>query len=125
MSENNKGWSSANDRNLQTRLMSYEERSAQAQALAAHAFDRLLVLVETRQSGQIRTIAQFIAAAHNGNAFKFDLFNLRAVDVEISDDMLACLDALRWGKADLYRLVPNGEKRVEAVIAVWEVQPTP
>ena len=33
--------------------------------------------------------------------------------------MLACLDALRWGKADLYRLVPNGDKRVEAVINLW------
>ena len=49
----------------------------------------------------------------------FDLFELRAVDVDISDAMLSCLDALRWGRSDLYRLVPNGEQRVRAVIRQW------
>ena len=33
--------------------------------------------------------------------------------------MLACLDALLWGKADLYKLVPDGERRVQAVITAW------
>ena len=51
--------------------------------------------------------------------FRFDPFDLRAVDVEISDDMLVCLDALRWGKADLYKLVPDGDRRVRAVIEAW------
>ena len=125
MSENQKGWSSANNRDLEGRLKSYESRSAQAQANAAHAYDRLLVLAETCSSGQIPKIVAFIAATYNGASFTFDLFDLRTLDVDISDDMLVCLDALRWGRADLYRLVPNGEKRVEAVIAHWELQPTP
>jgi hypothetical protein len=33
--------------------------------------------------------------------------------------MLICLDALRWGKVDLYQLVPDGDKRIQAVIALW------
>ena len=49
----------------------------------------------------------------------FDLFALRALDIEISDDMLLCIDALRWGRADLYSLVPDGDKRVKAVIERW------
>ena len=123
MSKHQQGWSSDKGGDLNGRLLSYEERSAQAQANAAHAYDRLLFLAETRDSGQVRIIAQFIASTYNGAAFKFDLFDLRALDVDISDDMIAALDALRWGKADLYRLVPDGEKRVQAVLALWGLQP--
>jgi hypothetical protein len=97
----------------------FEQRSAEAQAKAAQAYSRLLNLAETRDSGQVFKIASFLAATYNGNAWKFDLFDLRILDVAISDDMLACLDALRWGKADLYQLVPDGDKRVQAVIKQW------
>ena len=45
--------------------------------------------------------------------------DLRGLDVDIGDDMLACLDALRLAKLDLYKLVPNGEGRVEAVFELW------
>ena len=44
------------------------------------------------------------------------------MDVAISDDMLICLDALRWGRADLYKLVPEGEKRVLAVCEAWGLE---
>lgn len=79
----------------------------------------MLQQAETRDSGQIRTVAHFIAATFDGRTFPFDVVDLRTVDVEISDDMLLCLDALRWGKADLYRLVPNGEKRILDVCKDW------
>ena len=94
-------------------------RTRDAQAKAAQAYARLLALAEERDSGQIRRIAQFIASTYNGRAFPFGLFELRAVDVAIGNDMLACLDALRWGNADLYKLVPDGERRVQAVITAW------
>jgi hypothetical protein len=97
----------------------WDRRARAAQATAAQAFDRLLTLAETRDSGQIRRIAKFIASTYNGEAFPFDLFELRSVDVAIGDDMLACIDALRWGKADLYKLVPDGERRVQTVIEAW------
>ena len=41
------------------------------------------------------------------------------MDVTIGDDMLCCLDALRWARADLYTLVPNGDARLRAVIKRW------
>lgn len=100
-------------------LEEWTQRASQAQGKAAQAYERLLSLAEQRDSGQIRRIARFLASTYNGQAFPFDLFELRAVDVSISDDMLACLDALRWGKADLYKLVPDGERRVRAVIDLW------
>ena len=74
---------------------------------------------EIRYSGQVRRVALFIAATYNGEAFPFDLFELRAVDEAISDDMLLCIDALRWGQSDLHSLVPDGDRRVRAVIEKW------
>lgn len=97
-------------------------RALAAQAQAAHAFDRLLRLAEHGESGQIGRIAQFIAGTYNGEAFPFNLYLLRTVDIEISDDLLACLDALRWGLADLHKLVPDGERRVQRVIERWEIE---
>lgn len=101
-------------------LSTFEQRGSEAQAKAAQAYARLLNLAETRDSGQILKIASFLAATYyNGNPWKFDLFELRALDLDISDDMLACLNALRWGKSSLCDLVPNGDKRVQAVIEQW------
>ena len=97
----------------------FDARSRQATQAGAQAFARLLALAEERDSGQIPRIARFLAAAYNGQAFPFDLFELRAVDVAIGDDMLCCLDALRWGRADLHTLIPDGDARVRAVIERW------
>jgi hypothetical protein len=100
-------------------LTQFDTRSRQATQAGAQAFARLLKLAEERDSGQIPRIARFLAATYNGQAFKFDLFELRAVDIAISDDMLCCMDALRWGRADLHTLIPDGDARVRAVIESW------
>ena len=94
-------------------------RNGEATAKGGHAVQRLLQLAETRDSGQVRRVALFIAATYNGEAFPFDLFELGAVGEAISDDMLLCIDALRWGQSDLHSLVPNGDRRVRAVIEQW------
>jgi hypothetical protein len=96
-----------------------QSRSRAATAAGTQAFARLLRLAEERDSGQIARVVRFLAATYNGQAFPLDLFELRAVDVAISDDMLQCLDALRWGCADLHTLVPDGDRRMQAVIARW------
>jgi hypothetical protein len=100
-------------------LDAFAVQSDTATRQGAQAFARLLALAETRDSGQIPRIARFLAATYNGYAFALDPFELRAVDIAISDDMLCCLDALRWGQADLHRLIPDGDARVRAVIERW------
>jgi hypothetical protein len=100
-------------------LERFATRSSEATAKGAQAFERLLQLAERRDSGQIARVARFIAAVYNGEAFPLDPFELRAVDIAISDDMLLCLDALRWGRADLYTLVSDGDARVRSVIDRW------
>ena len=104
---------------LEEQLVSYRQRASALQGPASQAFSRLLDLAEHQRSGQIRTVVLFLASTYNGQAFPFDPFNLRSIDVDISDDMLLCLDALRWGKADLYKLVPNGDRRLKDVIKDW------
>jgi hypothetical protein len=104
---------------IEAALDEFQTRSRAATAAGAQAFARLLRLAEERDSGQIARIARFLAATYNGQAFALDPFELRAVDVAISDDMLCCLDALRWGRADLHTLVPDGDGRMQAVIARW------
>ena len=74
-------------------------------------------------TGQAGRVAQFLAASFNGSAYRFNLFELRLLDVQISDDMLLCLDALRWGKTDLHRLVPQGDERVQGIISAWGLKP--
>lgn len=107
----------------QASLVQQEEwrrRSTEATAKGAQALNRLLHLAETRESGQTRRIALFIGACWNGKRH-FDLFDLRSLDVSVGDDMLAVLDALRWGQADIQRLVPNGDARIVDVLTRWNM----
>lgn len=100
-------------------LNSWRDRATRVQAAAAQAYARLLCHAEDGRSGQAEKIVRFVASTYDGDAFPFDLFALRGVDVAISDDMLICVDALRWGQADLFKLVPGGESRVQALLAAW------
>jgi hypothetical protein len=104
---------------LAMRFAEFASRSHDATAKGAQAYARLLSMAERENSGQVRRVARFIAATYNGSAFPFDPYELRPLDVAISDDMLLCLDALRWAHADLHTLVPDGEERVQAVIRHW------
>ena len=101
----------------------HHNRATRTQAAAAQALGRLVHLAETRNSGQIQRIALFIAALYDSRSFPLDLRELRTVDVAISDDMLICIDAVRWGISDLHNLLPNGARRMEEIIKAWGVAP--
>jgi hypothetical protein len=90
----------------------WEARALQAQAKAAQACLRLVELTERSDTGQALGVARFLASTFNGDRYPLDLFELRMLDVPLSDDALICIDALRWGKADLYKLLPDGERRI-------------
>lgn len=103
---------------LDARQCSYEQRATASTLAGGQALERLLRLAESRDSGQILRVALFLGAVWNG-ARHFDLYDLRALDVEISDDMLAVLDALRWAKVSIDDLAPSAEARIEAVLKAW------
>jgi hypothetical protein len=102
--------------------MESEKRARVATAKAAVAYERLLQMTETRNSGQIARVARFLAATYNGADFPIDIDDLRSFDLEISDDILVCLDAHRFASKSLYSLVPDGEERVRQVIKQWSVR---
>lgn len=102
----------------------WRRRGLRAQASAAQALHRLLELAERGDSGQAYVVARFVAATFDGPCHPWDPFDLRAVDVAIADDMMVCLEALRWGLADLHKLIPNGITRIQGVIEAWRIEPT-
>jgi len=108
-------------RQQQARWLARAEH-AHAQAQAAQALNRLLDIADG-DTGPAGRVAQLLAATFNGSSYRFNLFELRLLDVQISDDMLVCVDALRWGKTELHRLVPQGHMRVQAVICAWGLKP--
>jgi hypothetical protein len=93
-------------------------RAKKATEKGALALDRLLTLTETRDSGQIPRIASFIGACWNGHRH-FDLFDLRMVDLKISDDMIAVIDALRWKRKDINHMFPDANIRIVNVLERW------
>jgi hypothetical protein len=107
---------------LLARVAEYDLRAEKAMTRGTQAYARLLRMAEQERSGQVMCVARFVAATYDGRAFPLDVFDLRSVDVGISGDMLLCLDALRWARADLHRLVPDGEERVDAVIRCWALR---
>ena len=94
----------------------WARRAQDATGAGVVAFERLLKLAETSSSGQVRTVARIIAGLFNGQTFPIDPYDLRTLDVALSDDVMACLDALRRGKQDLHELVPDGSRRTLAVL---------
>lgn len=99
----------------------WEARGLKAQAKAAQAYLRLVELAERSDTGQARLVARFLASTFNGERYPMDLFEPRMLDVALSDDALACIDVLRWGKADLYKLLPDGERRIAKLITSWGI----
>jgi len=96
----------------------WNARATETQGKAAQAYARLLEIANT-DTGQAARVRRFLAASFNGERYRFDLFDLRALDVEISDDVLLCMDALRWGRADLYKLVPDGYEQIVSMLKDW------
>lgn len=103
---------------FQRRLTEQEIIRAERMGSAQKALDRLLTLAETRESGQIKTVALFIGACWNGSRH-FDFFDFRCLDWEIKEDMFAVLLAHASGCGDIDYMLPDGHKRVVQVLDRW------
>lgn len=103
----------------------WQRRAAVAQGQAAQAYARLLHIAETSDTGQASRVALFLAATFNGRSYPYDLYEMRSLDVPIGDDILVCMDALRWAKEDLFNLVPDGKSRIQAMINFWKIEVAP
>lgn len=96
-------------------------RSHEATVKGRIAFERLLEMAETRNSGQIKTIARFLWATwHGGEESRFDIFDLRGLDTKIADDILSVIDAIRWRDVPVYLLAENLDKRMPKMLECWD-----
>lgn len=90
---------------------------------AAQAFLRLVEIVEHRNTGQAQVVAKMLAAiALDGPPF--EPWELRRLDHAISDDVLACLAALRWGRSDPHTWLPGGRERIQRALVLWGLVPS-
>jgi hypothetical protein len=94
----------------QARMFEEEICSHRATEAGLEALSRLVRLVEEGMSRDVRDTAIFIAAIRDGSPLP--LRTLRGIDVGTADDMVAVLDAFRWGRVSLVENVEGGAKRV-------------
>ncbi|MCC2675381.1 MAG: hypothetical protein K0R89_450 [Ramlibacter sp.] len=94
----------------QARMFEEEICSHRATEAGLEALSRLVRLVEEGMSRDVRDTAVFIAAVRDGAPLP--LRTLRGIDVGTADDMVAVLDAFRWGRVSLVENVEGGAKRV-------------
>jgi hypothetical protein len=99
------------------RMTSEELRSHQATELGLAALDRLLRHAEERDARHRRDILSFLSALWNNRALP--LVTLRGLDPDVGDDMLAVLDAFRWGRLSLVEQVEGGGRRFARVLRDW------
>lgn len=78
-----------------------------------------LIDVAKGASGQSKRVARLLAGIHNGIVYPIDPADLRALDVELSDDVLSVLAMDRWASADICRLIPDGERVFADLIRDW------
>lgn len=95
------------------RLFAEELRSHEATERGLAAFERLLHRAEERSTPHTRDIVAFVSSVRDRSPLP--LLALRGIDVAIGDDMVAVLDAFRYGRLDLAQHVAGGARRVARV----------
>ena len=99
------------------RMLGEEIASHQATEAGLAAFDRLLRRAEERDLRHRRDILAFIAAVWNNKPLP--LVTLRGLEQSVGDDMVAVLDAFRYGRLNLAEHVEGGPRRVARALKEW------
>lgn len=94
----------------QARMFEEEICSHRATEAGLAALARLLRLLEEGMSRHLGEAAAFVAAIRDGTPLPLHV--LRGPDAQTADDMLAVLDAFRYGRVSLVEHVEGGPKRV-------------
>ena len=97
--------------------MDWGARAKRSLTAGGLAYERLLRVAERSLPGGGHDVAIFIAATAGHRPF--DFWYLPRVDVETSDDMLACMDTIRWGTVHLPDLVVDGWARADVICERW------
>jgi hypothetical protein len=99
------------------RMLAEEISAHEATELGLVALDRLLRRAEERDLRHRRDILAFVAAIWNNRPLA--LATLRGLEQSVGDDMLAVLDAFRYGRLNLVEHVEGGPRRVTRALKDW------
>lgn len=99
------------------RMLGEEISAHQATELGLAALDRLLRRIESRDLRHRRDILAFVAAVWNNKPLA--LATLRGLEQSVGDDMVAVLDAFRYGRLNLVEHVEGGPRRVTRALRDW------
>jgi hypothetical protein len=99
------------------RMLGEEISAHEATELGLVALDRLLRRAEERDLRHRRDILAFVAAIWNNRPLA--LATLRGLEQSVGDDMLAVLDAFRYGRLNLVEHVEGGPRRVTRALKDW------
>ena len=102
-----------------------DETQLRASAATARGAQALMRLVSRAATGdaQSELITRCLAALYDGSAWPLDPRSLRTLDTQSADDVLACMDAMRWGRSEVLDLVPQGAERVRVLMGVYRLNP--
>lgn len=81
-------------------------------SLTGRAVSRLLDLAESDRGIEGQRAARFLAGLQYGDAFPFDLHDLRHLPAHLVDDMITCMEASRRPGLVLMDLVEDGRARL-------------
>ena len=93
-------------------------------AIRAAGFEALRRLVKVAQghSGQSRHVAGFLLSLYNGDRFKFDLTDLRALDRPIFDDCMAVLQMDYMPEKEVHCYFEDGRQLWEQMAKEWNIK---
>jgi hypothetical protein len=86
------------------------------------AFERLLQLVELPESPHARAAAELLAAVWRDEPLS--LRRLRGLELGLSDDMVAVIDAFRYARLSLADQVEGGGIRLARALRIWQEHQT-
>ena len=84
-----------------------------AREVGIPALKRLFELAETRDSGQIKTVATVLAACYNGRRFRIDLNDFRMLDVSIFGDVMSVIKLNTLPGPEVHEYFDRGGERFE------------
>jgi hypothetical protein len=101
-----------------TRVSTAAEDTLEVMERARTGLQKIVQAIEEHpRSGQARRLVGFLAGVYNGNEYRFDLTDLRALDTELAN---ACIDYLnydRLAKAEVHTHLPGLGRQMEGFIA--------
>lgn len=109
---------------MNARLQKLRDFQAQQPEIQGEGLEALIRLVTIAQnnSGQCKTVANFLLSCYNGTRFKFDLSDFRSLDLEIFEDCLLVLKMDYKPVREIHTYFKDGGDMFEKLAKDWKIR---